>query len=64
MRRAVEGYHQGDVGLAELAAWYDQTPERLAEQLGPSRSIASGTDEVDDDLDDAPLFPPRPASAS
>ncbi|MGY1825795.1 MULTISPECIES: ImmA/IrrE family metallo-endopeptidase [unclassified Blastococcus] len=63
MRRAVEGYHQGAVGIAEVAAWYEQAPEELAEQLGAARHTlddVAGPDDVDDD--DAPLFPPGFAS--
>lgn len=67
MRRAVEGYHRGHVGLAELAAWYDQAPEELAQELGPPLYCDPETAEPGGrvDLDeDAPLFPPKPTPAS
>ena len=62
MRRAVEGYHRGVIGVAELAEWYGQTNEQLLEQLGPPRYATAGPeDDVhrrSDDVDeDAPLFP-------
>jgi Zn-dependent peptidase ImmA (M78 family) len=61
MRRAVEGYHRGVVGIAELASWYGQPPEQLLEQLGPARNMAAvgiGEARADDLAEDTPLFPP------
>ena len=55
MRRAVEGYGAGVLGIAELASWYGQAPEDLREQLGdPVRTAAAG----DDGDEDEPLYPP------
>lgn len=55
MRRAVEGYGAGVLGIAELASWYGQAPEDLREQLGhPAGTPAAG----DDGDEDEPLYPP------
>ena len=37
MTRAVTGYHRGILGVAEIAAWYGQRPDDLADELGPPR---------------------------
>ena len=61
MRRAVEGYRRGVVGLTELACWYGLPPEQLLERIGPPQEqLSAGTTaERADDLDeDTPLFPP------
>jgi hypothetical protein len=60
MRRAVEGYHRGLVGLQELARWYGLATELLLEQLGPPRDTAAAdsTGVRPDNLNaDVPLFP-------
>lgn len=55
MRRAVEGYRRGVIGIEELASWYGQRPEQLLEKLGPPERDV----DVDEDVDeDQPLFPP------
>jgi Zn-dependent peptidase ImmA (M78 family) len=77
MRRAVEGYRRGVVGIAELSTWYDLAPEQLMEQLGPpdprgDATVAPADGDLEDGFDDldedAPLFPAdvgrRPAPAS
>lgn len=57
MRRAVEGYHQGVLGLAELASWYGSDTSELSDELGPPAAL--GEDDLDLDADqDEPLFPP------
>jgi Zn-dependent peptidase ImmA (M78 family) len=60
MRRAVEGYHRGVVGLGELSRWYGLSAEDLLEQIGPPRDVLAPADVAarPDDLDeDVPLFP-------
>jgi len=60
MRRAVEGYHSGVVGLRELARWYGLNPEQLLEEIGPPRDVPAddSTAARGGDLDeDVPLFP-------
>jgi Zn-dependent peptidase ImmA (M78 family) len=53
MARAVDGYRQGVLGLAELAIWYTLDPAELEQQVGPPAAAGA-----DDDWDsDAPLFP-------
>lgn len=55
MRRAVEGYGAGVLGIAELASWYGQAPEDLREQLGePAQAATAGDDGGEDEL----LYPP------
>jgi Zn-dependent peptidase ImmA (M78 family) len=56
MRRAVEGYHRGVVGLGELSRWYGTAPEALLEQIGRPR--ADATTRVADLDEDVPLFAP------
>lgn len=59
MRRAVEGYAAGVLGIAELASWYGQAPEDLREQLGDPARTATAGDHGDDEADeDKPLYPP------
>lgn len=57
MTRAVEGYLRGVLGLAELAAWYDQDPEVLEEELGLLHRPIRSEEWVEEWDDDAPLFP-------
>ncbi|MHB1431887.1 MAG: ImmA/IrrE family metallo-endopeptidase [Streptosporangiaceae bacterium] len=60
MRRAVEGYHRGVVGLQELARWYGLDPEQLLGEIGPPRDVPpdESTAPCGGDLDeDVPLFP-------
>lgn len=53
MSRAVAAYQQGLLGLPELAAWYGQPAEELAEALGTPEDLPA----IDDDWHtDAPLF--------
>ena len=54
MARAVDGYRHGVLGVAELAAWYDQDPGELEEHLGlPDLIPADDSTEIDD----GDLFP-------
>jgi Zn-dependent peptidase ImmA (M78 family) len=59
MTRAVEGYHRGVLGIAELASWYGQDTGTLEQELGPPRDVRE-TDEGDEWDDDAPLFTNAP----
>jgi Zn-dependent peptidase ImmA (M78 family) len=60
MRRAVEGYHRGVVGLQELARWYGLDAGQLLAEVGPPRdvladgSVAERGGDLDDDV---ALFP-------
>lgn len=58
MTRAVEGYHRGVLGIAELASWYGQSPEALAEELRPPPSAEESDVGIIEWDQDAPLFPP------
>lgn len=49
MRRAVEGYGAGVLGIAELASWYGQAQEDLREQLGEPAPTATAGDDGDED---------------
>lgn len=55
MTRAVEGYRQGALGIAELASWYGQGTEELRAEIGPPPEPEPGLDDAWDT--DAPLFP-------
>jgi hypothetical protein len=55
MTRAVEGYRQGALGIAELASWYGQGAEELRAEIGPQPEPEPGLDDAWDT--DAPLFP-------
>lgn len=60
MRRAVEGYHRGVVGLRELARWYGLDPAQLIAEIGSPRNVPADDSSAahGGDLDDdAPLFP-------
>ncbi|TDT95573.1 Zn-dependent peptidase ImmA (M78 family) [Streptomyces sp. 846.5] len=57
MTRAVEGYQRGVLGITELAAWYQQDPAILEDELGHSRQVEAGEDWQDEWDQDAPLFP-------
>lgn len=60
MSRAVAGYHAGVVDLAEVARWYGQDADTLAEELDShphDQTVEPGQDvELDDDWHE-PLFP-------
>ena len=58
MRRAVEGYRRGVLGVAELAAWYGQSIPDLVVSLGAPDLLDPELDEDATSADDRPLFPP------
>lgn len=55
MKRAVAGYKDGVLGIAELAAWYGVSEHDLRAELGEPRQAPETVDEAWDL--DAPLFP-------
>lgn len=61
MTRAVEGYHRGVLGIAELASWYGQQPDVLADELRPPPSAEESDPGIVEWDQDAPLFMPPSA---
>lgn len=57
MTRAVEGYQRGVLSITELAAWYQQDPATLEEELGQPQHVEAVEAWEDEWDQDAPLFP-------